>query len=538
MQVHDRHREGESAGLEPARALPSERRADAQRLSVWSSPVSPRAMWSSAGHDYSYDRAPLPYRPLPELGPSGHDGPFLATAFARSDPSQFSLDDGHLPFPGPMSARADDIVTQRSVSTLRHHTEAQQAGPAGLANTSRSSRLSDSVSSHGPCADIQHRGLMVLGLDAPEPASSSRGSEGSGGERHERLGRPKSFPSLYAASLQPTIWQREEVLDSDYCRQNLTNRLYRSARAGGPPTPRGSPRPFPVPQQLAQLPPPMGYGPWDLDELPCPPPSLVGPIYRDHPPRPVHARAVSLDHSSNHAPSPRRGELPGLLTGSASLHEVPSVLQHRPSPYAPMEDVVPVFTLPASGYASSSSCSSYFAPAPRIDEGHVASHEWSHRWHGYDSPIEMPISAPVDYGRFQPYPAYRRGHSRASSVQEDATGSVDCLYTRSPTGAADAPLVTPPASPSRPRPTSVTSSASEVGTQMSPPQPRRRQSSSVPDPDAVDATDTKRKKPHKCEYPDCGRAFKRAEHLRRHERVHTQERPFQCQAFACGMRFR
>lgn len=42
-------------------------------------------------------------------------------------------------------------------------------------------------------------------------------------------------------------------------------------------------------------------------------------------------------------------------------------------------------------------------------------------------------------------------------------------------------------------------------------------------------------KPHSCPIPSCGRLFKRLEHLKRHVRTHTQERPYQCNS--CGKAF-
>ncbi|KFY06457.1 hypothetical protein V492_08034, partial [Pseudogymnoascus sp. VKM F-4246] len=35
-------------------------------------------------------------------------------------------------------------------------------------------------------------------------------------------------------------------------------------------------------------------------------------------------------------------------------------------------------------------------------------------------------------------------------------------------------------------------------------------------------------KSHSCPIPTCGRLFKRLEHLKRHVRTHTQERPYVC----------
>lgn len=42
-------------------------------------------------------------------------------------------------------------------------------------------------------------------------------------------------------------------------------------------------------------------------------------------------------------------------------------------------------------------------------------------------------------------------------------------------------------------------------------------------------------KSHSCPIPTCGRLFKRLEHLKRHVRTHTQERPYVCQY--CGKAF-
>lgn len=46
---------------------------------------------------------------------------------------------------------------------------------------------------------------------------------------------------------------------------------------------------------------------------------------------------------------------------------------------------------------------------------------------------------------------------------------------------------------------------------------------------------TSRTRPHRCHEKGCGRAFIRSEHLARHRRTHTGERPFGCRF--CAKRF-
>ncbi|KAI8984514.1 hypothetical protein BDF20DRAFT_796268, partial [Mycotypha africana] len=44
-------------------------------------------------------------------------------------------------------------------------------------------------------------------------------------------------------------------------------------------------------------------------------------------------------------------------------------------------------------------------------------------------------------------------------------------------------------------------------------------------------------KPHTCPVQQCQRQFKRLEHLKRHMRIHTLERPYHCTFAGCPKSF-
>ncbi|KAI8366715.1 uncharacterized protein BYT42DRAFT_587650 [Radiomyces spectabilis] len=57
-----------------------------------------------------------------------------------------------------------------------------------------------------------------------------------------------------------------------------------------------------------------------------------------------------------------------------------------------------------------------------------------------------------------------------------------------------------------------------------------------PEPYAAESP-SQDEKQHVCTHPNCQRRFKRLEHLKRHMRIHTSERPFQCTYAGCQKSF-
>lgn len=59
----------------------------------------------------------------------------------------------------------------------------------------------------------------------------------------------------------------------------------------------------------------------------------------------------------------------------------------------------------------------------------------------------------------------------------------------------------------------------------------------MPPPSSSPSSSSDDEKQHICTHPDCHRRFKRLEHLKRHMRIHTLERPFQCTYAGCQKSF-
>lgn len=221
------------------------------------------------------------------------------------------------------------------------------------------------------------------------------------------------------------------------------------------------------------------------------------------------------------------------FTPPAPLHSM--VLMESGTPQPGPQSMARVYSAPVMpSWPHESPCATPgpMPVMPQTPMGEPVSFPVSPGSSGVNLPVSSVSMARKGYTPYAKSPSMYWGHAEMEYFSSPMTASKS-------TSALASPLPLSPSTPSAPRRRGarISHSISMPGDQMpglldfeGPSPARQRGRQAGPPPLVVSSAD----KLHVCH---CGRRFKRMEHLKRHTRTHTQERPHKCPVASCGKSF-